>query len=49
MKKIFGELKLTWPKVIIMAILIGAYTATMAMLKITKDTSFTDISVTFEV
>ncbi len=49
MKKLFGKLNLNWPKVIIFAILIGIYSAVMAMLPIAKDTSFTDLTVTFEV
>ena len=49
MKKIFGGINLTWPKVIIMAIIVGIYTAVMAMLPIAKDTSFNDLTVTFEV
>jgi hypothetical protein len=48
-KKLFGGLNLTWPKIIIWAILAGVYTAVMAMLPIAKDTSFADISITFEV
>ena len=49
MKKIFGEINLTWPKLIIMAIILGVYTAIMAMLPIAKDTSFSDLTVSFEV
>ncbi len=49
MKKLFGGIKLTYPKVVIMAIIIGIYTAIMAMLPIAKDTSFSDLTVTFEV
>ena len=49
MKKIFSCINLTWPKIIIMAIIIGIYTAIMAMLPIVKDTSFSDLTVTFEV
>ncbi len=48
-KKIFGGINLTWPKVIIMAIIMGIYTAIMAILPITQDTSFSDLTVTFEV
>ncbi len=48
MKKLFGEIDLTWKKLIIFAILAGAYTAIMAMLPITADTSFRDIAVFFE-
>ncbi|MBR6073316.1 MAG: hypothetical protein IKP76_03230 [Bacilli bacterium] len=49
MKKIFGGLKLSWPTIIIMAVLIAVYTATMAVIPITKDTSFRDINATLEV
>ena len=48
MKKLFGEINLTWPKLIVFAIIAGLYTALMAILP-TKDTSFGDITVTFEV
>jgi len=49
MKKAFGGINLTLTKVIIMAIIAGIYTAIMAMLPIVKDTSFSDLTVTFEV
>ena len=49
MKKVFGGINLTWFKVIIMAIVIGIYAGVMAMLPIAKDTSFSDLTVTFEV
>ena len=49
MKKIFGELNITWPKIIIFAILIGIYSGIIAMVPAAKDTSFTDLTVTFEV
>ena len=49
MKKFFGGINLTWPKLIIMSIIMGVYTAIMAMLNIAKDTSFSDLAVTFEV
>lgn len=49
MKKIFGELNITWKKLIILAIIFGVYPAIMAMLPITKDTSFRDIAISFEV
>lgn len=48
MKKLFGGIDLTWKKLIIFAILAGVYTAAMAIIPITKDTSFRDISITFE-
>lgn len=49
MKKIFGEINLTWKKLIIFAILAGIYTAIMSILSITKNTSFADITINFEV
>ena len=48
MKKLFGELNITWPKLIIAAIILGVYTGIMAILPFTRDTSFADISITFE-
>lgn len=48
MKKLFGGIDLTWKKLIIFAILTGIYTAIMAILPITKETSFRDISIQFE-
>ena len=49
LKKVFGGIELTWPKIIIMAVVMGAYTAAMAIIPIFKNTSFNDITVTFEV
>ena len=49
LKKIFGGINLNWKKLIIFAIIAGVYTAIMAMLPIAKDTSFSDLVVTFEV
>ena len=48
MKKLFGGLSITWTRLVIAAVLAGAYTALMAMLPAAKDTSFADISITFE-
>ena len=48
-KKIFGDINLTWPKLIIFAIIAGIYTAVMAIIPSAKDTSFADISISFEV
>lgn len=48
-KKLFGEIDLTWKKVILFAILAGVYTALMAILPVVQNTSFSDITVTFEV
>lgn len=49
MKKLFGEINLTWTKLIIFAIVAAVYTAIVAILPIAKDTSFADISISFEV
>ena len=49
LKKLFGGIDLTWKKVIIFAIVAGVYTAVMAMLPITNNTSFEDIAISFEV
>ena len=48
MKKLFGGINLTWKKVIIAAIILGIYTGIVAMIPIFQDTSFRDISITFE-
>ncbi|MBP3799789.1 MAG: hypothetical protein ILA19_02280 [Bacilli bacterium] len=49
MKKLFGGINLSWKKIILFSILTGVYTAIMAMIPITKDTSFRDIAISFEV
>ncbi len=49
MKKVFGELKITWPKLLIASVLIGIYTACSVLIPITRHTSFSDLSATFEV
>ena len=48
MKKLFGGIDLTWKKLIIFAVITGIYTGIMAALPATKDTSFADISISFE-
>lgn len=48
MKKLFGGIDLTWKKLIIFAVIAGLYTGFMAYLPAAKDTSFADISITFE-
>lgn len=49
MRKLFGEINLNWIKVILLAIIAGAYTAAMAMIPVLRDTSFSDLTVTIEV
>ena len=48
-KKVFGGIRLSWKRIIIIAMIAGFYAASMAIFPITKDTSFRDITVTFEV
>ena len=48
-RKIFTSINMTWPRLIIFAILAGIYTAVMMIIPITKDTSFRDLGTTFEV
>ena len=49
MKKMFGEINLTWTKLILLSIFMGIYAALMAMIPAVQDTSFSDLTVTFEV
>jgi len=49
LKKVFGGINLTWPKLIIFAVLAGVFTALMAIIPIFHNTSFIAITVTFEV
>ena len=49
MKKLFGDINITWSKLIIMAIIIGIYTGAALLIPITRDTSFSDLGATFEV
>ncbi len=49
MKKLFGGINLTWPKLIIFAILAGVYTAAMAIIPQVHYTSLNTIAVSFEV
>lgn len=48
MKKNFWKINLTWKKIIIFAVLIAMYTALMAIVPITANTSFRDIAINFE-
>ena len=48
LRKLFGGLNLTWPRLIVFAVIAGVYTGLMALLPAAKDTSFADISISFE-
>lgn len=47
-KKLFGGIDLTWKKLVIFAVIAAVYTAAMAIIPITNNTSFRDITATFE-
>lgn len=48
-RKLFGGVELTWPKLIIAAIAAGVWTAAMAIFPVFHNTSFNTIVTTFEV
>ncbi len=48
MKRLFGGIDLTWKRLVIFAVMAGLYTGFMAMLPAAKDTSFADITISFE-
>ena len=48
LKKLFGEINMTWPKVIIFAVITGVYTGLINQVPFLSDTSFTDIAVNLE-
>ncbi len=48
-KKLFGGIELTWPKLIIAAVVAGVFTAVMAIIPALHYTSFHTITVSFEV
>ena len=48
-KKYFGEYKMTWPKVIIFAVITAVVTAVLNLIPALKDTSFQDIAVNLDV
>ena len=43
LKKLFGGIEMTWPRIIASAVVIAMYTALMLLLPFTKNTSFRDI------
>ena len=48
-QKLFGRINLTWPKLIIAAVIAGVFTAVMALIPALHYTSFHTITVSFEV
>ena len=49
LRKAFGGINLTWPKLILAAVIAGVFTAAMAIIPALHYTSFNAITVTFEV
>ncbi len=48
MKRLFGDMKMTWLKVILFAILAGVYTGAVMIIPFLKGTSFQDIGISYE-
>lgn len=48
LRKIFGGLNVTWPKVIVFAIIAGVYTGVVNQIPALANTSFADIALTYE-
>lgn len=48
LEKVFGGLSMTWPKVIIFAVITAVYTALINQVPFLKGTSFQDIAISFE-
>ncbi|MBQ7637647.1 MAG: hypothetical protein IJS90_01935 [Clostridia bacterium] len=48
MKKLFGKLEISWWKLVLFAVICGVYTGVMALIPMARDTSFQDITMTFE-
>ncbi len=48
LKKLFGGINFTWPKLVIFAVICGVYTGITTLIPGTADTSLRDISISFE-
>lgn len=48
MKKLYGDLNMSWLRVILSALLAGVYTGTMMLIPAFRDTSFQDIGIHYE-
>lgn len=48
MERLYGNLKMTWFRVILFAVLAGVYTGIVMLIPILKDTSFQDIGIRYE-
>jgi hypothetical protein len=48
MKRLYGNLKMSWPKVIIFSLIVGIYTGLIMMVDALDETSFQDIGISYE-
>lgn len=48
MKRLFGELNMTWIKVLLFAVIAGVYTGAVMLVPFLENTSFQDIGIAFE-
>ena len=48
LKRLFGGLEIGWGRLILFAVICGVYTGVMALLPFARDTSFQDITISFE-
>lgn len=48
LKRLFGDTNMTWPRVILFAIVAGLYTGAVMLIPFLKDTSFQDIGINYE-
>ena len=48
MKRLYGNLKMSWPTVILFAVATGIYTGLIMLVDVLQETSFQDIGISFE-
>ncbi|MCQ2439663.1 MAG: hypothetical protein MJ074_07860 [Oscillospiraceae bacterium] len=48
MKRLFGDMKMSWLTVILFAVAAGVYTGVMMLIPALADTSFQDIGISYE-
>lgn len=48
MKKLFGQIRMTWPLLLLFAVLAGVYTGAIMLVPALENTSFQDIGISYE-
>ena len=48
MKRLYGDIKMSWWKVLLFAVAVGVYTGVVMMIPVLENTSFQDIGITYE-